>query len=141
MASKLETILSAIAGLLSANLTATVLRNEPPLGVTVPKTGLIILRDGDPGEPDQTMSPLTYHYEHEAELEIIVQRAVGRDAAFDALRVQVDGLISANRTLGGADWIEISQARSMDLQVDGSAPIKGMSLPLTLHFATSTPLS
>lgn len=140
MATKLETILVALDALLRANLQARVIRNEPPLGVGVPPAGLVILRDGEPGEPEVTMSPLTYHYEHVAEIEIIVQRATGRDAAFDTLRGQIGALIAANRRLAGCDWIEAAQANPMDLQTEGSAPIKAMSVPVTLHFTTSAPL-
>ncbi len=50
----------------------------------VPADGLLILRDGEPGEPEMTLSPLRYHYQHRAEIEAVVQGA-DRDAAFDAL--------------------------------------------------------
>lgn len=141
MASRLETILAALQGILQASLSAEVRRNEPPMGVKIPRGGLVILRDGEPDDPETTMSPLTYHYEHVAELEILVQRTIGRDAAFDALRLEIDGLICANRTAGGADWIEMQQGQSLDLQTEGASPIKAMSLPLILHFTTSTPIS
>ncbi len=39
----------------------TVLRNEP-LPTKIPASGLLILRDGDAGEPEITLSPTRYHY-------------------------------------------------------------------------------
>ncbi|EEX08762.1 conserved hypothetical protein [Ruegeria lacuscaerulensis ITI-1157] len=88
-----ETILAALHARLSA-LPATVLRGEV-LAERVPAEGLLILRDGEPGEPEVTLSPLAYHYQHRAEIEAVVQGA-SRDAAFDTLylpgpRVEIQG--------------------------------------------------
>jgi hypothetical protein len=51
-----ETILTALHAQLSA-LPATALRGEV-LPERVPTDGLLILRDGEPGEPEITLSPL-----------------------------------------------------------------------------------
>ena len=72
-----ETILAALHTLLQT-LPATALRGEV-LPERVPAEGLLILRDGEP-EPEVTLSPLAYHYEHRAEIEAVVQGA-NRDAA------------------------------------------------------------
>ena len=53
-----ETILTALHARLSA-LAANALRGEV-LPERVPAEGLLILRDGEPGEPDVTLSPLRY---------------------------------------------------------------------------------
>jgi hypothetical protein len=74
-----ETILSALHALLQIQA-APVLRGEV-LPERVPAAGLLILRDGDPGEPAMTLSPLRYHYQHRAEVEAVVQAGTGRDAA------------------------------------------------------------
>ena len=54
MASKRETILSVLHARLQ-NLAAPVLRGDV-LPERIPATGLIILRDGKPGEPEVTLS-------------------------------------------------------------------------------------
>ncbi len=77
-----ETILAALQARLSA-LSATALRGEV-LPERVPADGLMILRDGEPGKPEATLSPLAYHYQHRVEIEVVVQGA-GRDAVFDSL--------------------------------------------------------
>lgn len=51
-------------------------------------------------EPEVTLSPLRYHYQHRAEIEAVVQGAT-RDAAFDTLCAHVGAVIAADRTLGG----------------------------------------
>ena len=66
MPTRRETILAALFARLSA-LPATAMRGDV-LPERIPATGLIILRDGKPGEPEVTLSPLTYFYEHRAEL-------------------------------------------------------------------------
>ncbi len=53
-----ETILAALLARL-ASLPATVLRGEV-LPERVPAEGLLILRDGEPGEPEVSLSPLAY---------------------------------------------------------------------------------
>ena len=69
-----ETILAALHARLSA-LPATSLRGDV-LPERIPPAGLLILRDGEPGEPEVTLSPLRYHYQHRAEIEAVVQGAV-----------------------------------------------------------------
>ena len=58
MPSKREQVLAALFARLDAELSATVRRNEA-LPERVPAEGLVILRDGDPGEPDVTLNPRT----------------------------------------------------------------------------------
>ncbi|MFN3616236.1 MAG: acyl-CoA transferase, partial [Rubrimonas sp.] len=60
-----ETILAALHARLLA-LPAAALRGDV-LPERLPAAGLLILRDGEPGEPEVTLSPLRYHYQHRAE--------------------------------------------------------------------------
>lgn len=123
-----ETILTALQERLSA-LPATVLRGEV-LPERVPAAGLLILRDGEPGEPEVTLSPLTYHYQHRAEIEAVVQGAV-RDGAFDTLCFSIGSALAADRTLGGlCDWIEAEAPRPVDLPIDGAAGLKAAVIPV-----------
>ena len=54
-----ETILTALADLLRTVPHVSVLRGEV-LPERVPATGPLILRDGEPGDPQVTLSPLLY---------------------------------------------------------------------------------
>jgi hypothetical protein len=135
-----ETILSALHALLQTQ-SAPVLRGEV-LPERVPAAGLLILRDGDPGEPAVTLSPLRYHYQHRAELEAVVQAGTGRDGAFDTLVARVGAALAADRTLGGScDWAEAEAPRSVDLAVDGAAALKAAVIAILLHYSTSDPLA
>jgi hypothetical protein len=135
-----ETILSALHTLLQTQ-PAPVLRGEV-LPESVPAAGLLILRDGDPGEPAVTLSPLRFHYQHRAEIEAVVQTRTDRDVAFDSLVVGVGTLLSADRTLGGlCDWVEAEAPRPVDLAVDGAATLKAAVIPVVLHYSTVDPLA
>ena len=134
-----ETILAALHARLSA-LPATALRGEV-LPERVPTAGLLILRDGEPGEPEVTLSPLVYHYRHRAEIEAIVQGA-NRDADFDDLCASIGALIAADRTLGGlCDWIEAEAPEPIDLPVEGASGLKAAVLPLVLNYVTRDALA
>jgi hypothetical protein len=133
-----ETLLAALHARLSA-LPATAMRGDV-LPERVPADGLLILRDGEPGEPDVTLSPLRYHYQHRAEIEAVVQGA-DRDAAFDTLCASIGTAIAADRTLGGlCDWVEVEAPQSVDLPVEGAASLKAAVIRVSLFYATSDSL-
>ncbi|MEX0312017.1 MAG: acyl-CoA transferase [Tateyamaria sp.] len=133
-----EIILTALHARLSA-LPATSLRGDV-LPERVPAEGLLVLRDGEPGEPEVTLSPLAYHYQHRAQIEAVVQ-GTDRDAAFDALTASIGSTLGADRTLGGlCDWIEAEAPRPVDLPVEGAASLKAAVIPVVLHYSTADPL-
>lgn len=134
-----ETILAALHARFSA-LPATAQRGEV-LPERVPPDGLLILRDGEPGEPEVTLSPLTYLYQHRAEIEAVVQ-GTDRDVAFDTLCTSIGTAIAADRTLGGlCDWVEAEAPRPVDLPVEGAASLKAAVIPVILHYSTADPLA
>ena len=140
MPSKRETILAALHARLQT-LAAPVLRGEV-LPERNPASGLIILRDGKPGEPEVTLSPLTYFYEHRAELEVVIQAGTGRDAMFDALTAAIGAVLSADRTLGGlCDWVEPEAPEPVDLPIEGAAALKAAVITIVLHYASPDPLT
>ncbi len=106
----------------------------------MPAAGLLILRDGEPGEPEVTLSPLRYHYQHRAEIEAVVQ-GTDRDATFDTLTSSIGTALSADRTLGGlCDWVEAEAPRPVDLPIDGAAGLKAAVIPVVLHYSAADPL-
>jgi len=134
-----ETTLAALHARLQP-LAATVLRDEV-LPERIPPAGLIILRDGQPGEPDVTLSPLRYHFQHRAELEVIIQDANFRATAFDTLIAAIGTALAADRTLGGlCDWVEAEAPASVDLPVDGAVSLKAAVVTVVLHYTTADPL-
>ena len=143
MTSKRESVLLALFDALSTLARTvpqvTVLRGEV-LPVEIPDSGLVILRDGSPGEPEASMSPLRWHYEHRAEVEVLVQD-VDRHEQFDAICARIGAALAADRTLGGlCDWAEAQAPEASDLPVEGAGTIKAATIPVVLHYSTADPL-
>ena len=140
MPSTRETVLAALLARLQP-LAAPVLRDEV-LPERIPAAGLIILRDGQPGEPEVTLSPLRYHYQHRAELEVVVQAPNGRASAFDTLIAAIGTAMEADRTIGGlCDWVEPEAPASVDLPIEGAAALKAAIITIVLHYTTTGPLT
>lgn len=139
---RIEEILTALAAKL-LETGVEVYRNQG-LSITInnlTSKGALVLHDGDPGEPEQSFSPLTYHFEHSAELDMFVQ---GGDthAKFDDLRTRIGLALTSDRTLGGlVDWIEPQAPKPGDLPEMGTAPIKAATITVVLHFASPDPLT
>lgn len=136
-----ETALKALDAVLSAIDGPTVLRN-PTAEVKVPAGGLIVLSDGDPGEPETYLSPLAYGYSHAAEMVVAVQDKSGRDAALDQLLQAIGAAIAADDTLGGAvEMASLSAPELTDEPFEGAAAVKAARLTVTLDYLTTNPLS
>lgn len=145
MPSTRETALQALFELVGGAVVAygaAAFRSEP-LPVRIDAKGVALFYDGDPGAPDIELSPLTYLYQHRAEIDVVVQSgtASNRDALFDALLQILGGAIEQNRTLGGVcDWIEAEAPQPTNLPIEGAAGLKAATIPVVLHYATTTPL-
>jgi hypothetical protein len=99
-ASKAEQVLEAIRVLLQAMPGATIERNSG-LPEKIPAGGLLILRDGDPGEPEQALGGFgSTYYQHAVEFEVYVEEgdAAARDAAFDTLLQQIGAALETDPT-------------------------------------------
>jgi hypothetical protein len=133
-----EQILTALAAALGT-AGNPVPRNDADLSA-IPATGLVVLHDGNPGQPEITLSPLEYHYTHRAELDVMV---IADDAtgAFDVLAEQIGARLALDRTLGGlCDWCEAEAPAPSDVPVDGSQPIRAASIGILIFYSTPDPL-
>ena len=140
---KRETILNALFTLLSSVTGPTVLRNAN-LPERIPAGGIVILRDGDPGEPEVLLSPPEYVYEHRADADVVVDAATptARDAIFDGIMLAIGAAIMSDRSLGGlCDYSETAAPVPVDLLVEGAPGFKAATLPIILHYGTPDPLS
>ena len=142
MSSAREQALEGLFSCLQGITGPTVKRNEP-LPTKVPEVGLIILRDGDAGDPEVILSPTRYVYQHRAEVEVLVQEAdqAGRDAALDTLLVAVGTALAGDATLGGK--VDIAHSGSPELlqeTIEGAPTIKAAVIPVFLEYSTLNPL-
>ncbi|MBE7183827.1 MAG: acyl-CoA transferase [Methylobacterium mesophilicum] len=142
MTTKREAVLAAFHSLLAASLSTKVLRNEV-LPERIPAGGLVILRDGDPGQPEALLSPLTWLWEHKAMLEVFAigataaERGTRMDAVLSAVGIAVEG----DRTLGGlCDWVQPQAPAVEEIAEEGVMPIQAATVPILLVYASADPL-
>ena len=143
MISKREQVLSTLFGQLQRVPGAAVKRNEA-LPQVVPAGGLVILRDGDPGEPDVTLNPRSEFYSHRAEIEAFVTQGVsgGGEAALDALLEEIGAALAVDRSLGGfAEYVFWSAPETSVLAIEAAAPILTARLTVTIEYLVGNPLT
>ena len=141
--SRREAILTSLVSILDTALPANMRRNEV-LPEKVPASGLVILRDGDPGEPDVTLNPRTEFYAHRVEIEVFVSRdpAGGGEAALDALLGAIGTALRIDPSLGGlAENLTPSAPETGALAVEGAAPFLTARLIVTVEYLVSDPLT
>ena len=143
-ASKAEQVLESLKMLLETVPSATVDRNSV-LPEKIPNGGLIILRDGDPGEPEQALGGFgNAYYQHAVEVEVYVEEgdATARDAAFDDLLQQIGVALEANPSLGDlAFGMTYGRPEPAIEAVAGAPAIKTATLTVTVDYESDAPLS
>ena len=143
MASRREQVLSALFVRLQDLPGANVKRNET-LPQSVPAGGLVVLRDGDPGEPDVTLNPRTEFYGHRAEIEAFMAQGVsgGGETALDALLGEIGTALATDRSLAGlAENLTWGAPETSVLAIEGAAPILTARLTVTIEYLVSDPLA
>ena len=143
-ASKAEQALDALKTLLETIPDAVVQRNSV-LPEKIPDGGLIILRDGDPGEPEQALGGFgNAYYQHAVEIEVYLEDgdAAARDAAFDDLLQQIGTALEAESTLGDlAFGLTYGRPEPAIEAVAGASAIKAATLSVTIDYETDAPLA
>jgi hypothetical protein len=143
-ASKAEQVLQALEAVLETVPNVVVERNRV-LPEKVPDGGLIILRDGDPGEPEQALGGFgNAYYQHAVEVEVYIEEgdAVARDAAFDELLQQIGAALDADLTLGDlAFGLTYGRPEPAIEAIAGAPAIKSATLTVTVDYESDAPLS
>lgn len=137
-ASKTEQILEALRVNLETVPGAKVERNTV-VPEKIPAGGLIVLRDGDPGEPDTALGGFgNAYYSHAIEVEVYVEAG---DAAFDALLGEIGTVLDADPTLGGLAFGMTYGRPDVDAEaVAGASGIKGGTITVTVEYESVSPL-
>jgi hypothetical protein len=136
--------LFAVLGELSLGTSGTTVKRNAALPERIADHAMAILRDGEMGEPEVSLSPLTYHWQHQVAIELFVADpdTSARDTRMDGLLVELASLIEADRTLGGViEYAEIGPPKFDELAPDGTSGIKACLLPVVLHYTSSGPLN
>ncbi|MET4683688.1 hypothetical protein [Brevundimonas faecalis] len=143
MASKREEVVQAVDAMLKAALPHAEHRRDQPLPKRPDPGGTVILHDGDPGEPEVTLSPLLYTYEHEIELEVLGPiGSAARHELLDQMLQAIGERIETDRSLGGlAEWLEPGAPLTDDIVLDNAEPVRGAQLTILAVYSTPNPLT
>ncbi|MDP1526413.1 MAG: hypothetical protein Q8M20_11430 [Rhodocyclaceae bacterium] len=144
MMSQREQAIGALFAVLGQLSLGTLVKRNAALPERIADHAMAILRDGEMGEPDVSLSPLTYHWQHQVTIELFVAdpEASVRDARMDGLLTELATLIEVDRTLAGViEYAEIGAPKFDELAPDGSSGIKACLLPVLLHYSSAGPLS
>jgi hypothetical protein len=130
--SQRENAIGALFAVLGQLSLGTTVKRNAALPERIAEHAMAILRDGEMGEPEVSLSPLTYHWQHQVAIEMFVA-----DPDASARDARMDGLL-----LGGViEYADIGPPKFDELAPDGSSGIKACLLPVVLHYSSSGPLN
>lgn len=129
----LQTVISAVVVAAGASFW-----RDPESDVPASNTGVVIMSDGDAGDPEVILSPLTYVWERAVEFEITAN-GVSRRAVVNAILTAIEPAIDVDRTLGGVvDDARILAAPQIgQYDKSGVAPELSAVLHITLNYDTA----
>ena len=142
--SQRENAIGALFAVLGQLSLGTMVKRNAALPERIADHAMAILRDGEMGEPEVSLSPLTYHWQHQVAIELFVADppTSTRDSRMDGLLTELAALIEADRTLTAVvEYAEIGQPKFDQLAPEGTSGIKACLLPVVLHYSSAGPLS
>ena len=141
--SKREQVLNALFARLLALPDVEVKRNTV-LPITIPNNGLVVLRDGDIGEPEILLSPVCYVFHHKAAIEVLIQQVKDsdNDAKLDRILEAIGLILKVDVTLSGLiDYMHADPPESIEQLVEGGLTIKGAVVPVVLEYVSDSNLT
>lgn len=142
--SRAEEILEKLRMLLAAGCDARVERNSV-LPEKIPADGLIVIYDGDPGEPELVLGGFNNaYYDHEIEVVLYIEEGdpAQRDLKFDTMLVQIGQVLEANPKLDGlVAGLNYARPEAAIEPVIGAPAIKTGTLLVMAEYDTSSPLA
>jgi hypothetical protein len=121
------------------------LENEGAPPERIPPTGRIVIRAGDPGDPEIDLCPPTYNYLHQIPIEAafladpILQLTA--EEVLDANIERLSDAIKADRTVGGeVAYLDGYSPETGDLYVPGAVIPRAADLVLSAAYSTPDPL-
>ena len=142
--SQRENAIGALFAVLGQLSLGTMVKRNAALPERIADHAMAILRDGEMGDPDVSLSPLMYYWQHQVAIELFVADpgAAARDARMDGLLTELAVLIETDRTLAGVvEYAEIGQPKFDELAPEGTSGIKACLLPVVLHYSSAGPLN
>jgi hypothetical protein len=144
MTSKREQVIETIVALVAAALPAAKVERNAAKPERIPPGGLAIVRDGDPGEPEVLLSPLTYLYTHRIPVEIAARESgtQSREQVLDIMLAAIGAAVAANRTLDGlCDFLEVEAPATADIDAVGAQTARWADAAIVASYGTPDPLN
>lgn len=142
--SKAEEILEKLKTVLGDGCSARVERNSV-LPEKIPNDGLIVIYDGDPGDPDLVLGGFgSAYYQHAIEIVVYVEEGnpAQRDQKFDAMLLEIGQALESNPDLDGlVAGLTYSRPEVSIEPVIGGPAIKTGTIILVADYEADTPLS
>ncbi len=139
-----EKVLEKLRVLLDEGCQARVERNSV-LPEKIPVHGLIVIYDGDPGEPEQVLGGFnSAYYEHQIEVILYMEEgnSAQRDQKFDGLLLKIGEILEDNPTLDGlVAGLSYARPETAIEPVLGGPAIKTGTLVIIAEYDTASPLS
>jgi hypothetical protein len=144
MTSKREQVLDAVRALVAAALPNADAKRNLAKAERIPPGGLVIVRDGEPGEPEVMLSPLTYIYTHRIPIEVAAYETASkpREEVLDEMLGAIGAAVAADRTLGGlCDFVEAEAPATDDVETAGARAGRWADAAIIAVYGTTDPLN
>jgi hypothetical protein len=144
VSSKREQVLDAVKALLSSALPNADVRRNLAKPERIPPGGLVVIRDGDPGDPEVMLSPLTYVYTHRIPIELAAYETSSQtpEQVLDEMLGAIGVAVSGDRTLGGlCDFIEAQAPATDDVETAGARAGRWADAAIVAVYGTPDPLN
>lgn len=144
MSSKREQVLDAVKALLSSALPTADVRRNLAKPERIPPGGLVVVRDGDPGDPEVMLSPLVYVYTHRIPIELAAYETSSQspEQVLDEMLGAIGVAVSGDRTLGGlCDFIEAQAPATDDVETAGARVGRWADAAIVTIYGTPDPLN
>ncbi|MCJ2034248.1 hypothetical protein [Methylobacterium sp. J-068] len=144
MPSTRERVIQAVAALVKGALPKAGHHRNEEKQRTIPAGGYVNVDDGDPGEPEVTLNPTTWIYEHQIPLEIAANasRTISAEIRLDTMMQAVGAAVAADRTLGGlCDYLMVQAAQTEGLTTEGAAVSRYALVNIVAVYGTTDPLN
>lgn len=110
----------------------------------IPAGGWVVIRDGDPGEPEALISPRRWIYTHAIRVEVAAPglTLAARNALLADLLGPIGAAVAADPTLGGrCDWCEPTAPSRNDAIQEGVQTVRWAEFDLNAEYTLTNPLS
>ena len=105
--------------------------------------GDVIIRSGDPGQPDIDLSPPTYWWEHSIPIEVAAYKSqtATSQQVLDVMLMAIGAEIVADRTLGGLClYLDAEAPTDGETTTGGAATMGWADFAIVASYSTTSPL-